>query len=254
MTGEEIKSRLLGTLAKEEKSLKRLAGAVRDGAPAKKVHDYRVLTRRLGAPVWLMRQWDQSESARAAQKSLQRLGKALGSVRKWDVAIADARVCGFEEGRLRAKRKKAKRRLKRSLAPRRIRAAQSGIRTTARRLAGLRPAALALSLGALQRRLSNTLVGFPKTRQARHRLRVRMKKVRYLIEALGHRSVWLECLQDHLGREHDLWVLLEECGENPMARKEASRERDEAQKVFTRAARSALRELTQIRAELLRLG
>jgi CHAD domain-containing protein len=99
----------------------------------------------------------------------------------------------------------------------------------------------------LQNRLQRALNHPPTTNRARHRLRINVKKARYVLEATGRPVTPLVKLQDHLGRWHDLMVLSSVAGPTSQVTEALNREWMIARRLVRPALRQAIRSLPDLR-------
>jgi len=217
----------------------RLARAVRrtirnPGEP--EVHRLRVVTRRLRAIVRLARELPRAAPAVRAGKRLRRLGRTLGERRMWDVAMEG--MVGIHEHpeRFAPRRDKATKSLTRELERLELERLLEDLRATGRLLRGLPPELLAARARQLRLSLSRARARPVKKAEARHGMRIRVKKARYLLEACGIAAPGARRLQTLLGDEHDLAVLRELVGANA----EQQRREVDARKRSDRACAPAL--------------
>ena len=107
-------------------------------------------------------------------------------------------------------------------------------------------------LKMLEPKLSKKLGHLPKTKAGRHKLRILVMKVRYLVEAMGKRSFSLEKLQSHFARKGDLSNLQSIFGKKNMIQRDKSDEVLEARNSVASALRLALDKMQIVRLELSR--
>ena len=216
------------------------------------VHHLRVTTRRLRASLWVLRHCVDNKSAQRAHRELRAIGKVLGERRMWDIALRDAEAYGGKTGEIEKRGKRATARVKRALWVGRGRGLVEDLRKMEKTIPGMMLERLAPWLQGYEWELAYRLLHRPKTPVERHELRIQAKKIRYVLECLGRRSLALEKLQDHLGREHDLAVVREIIGaKRGMARDERT-SRASANRIMPRALRSAMRQLHALQKEIKR--
>jgi CHAD domain-containing protein len=168
-----------------------------------------VTTRRLRASLWVLRHCAESDRAGEAHRDLRALGHVLGERRMWDIAARDAESYHADTSTIGKKRKRAHAKLRRALRGGRVDKLQKELRKLEKTIPALMLERLVPWLQGYEWELAYRLQLSPKTATERHELRIQAKKVRYVLECLGRRSAGLERLQDHLGREHDLYFLRE---------------------------------------------
>lgn len=247
---KRLKPVLLLKLESQRKAFEDLQTKVRKKATAGKVHKLRVLTRRLRAPLWLALQCHDTKAIHKAQRGLRKFGRALGELRKWDVAMEDAETYGEDTSEIESQRRKAENVLRAELKSRWLEKLPRILRKAIDDIAEIPPAQLASPLEPLRRALLDMLEHSPKTKPARHHLRIRLKRVRYLLESLGHESLSLEKLQDSLGREHDFYFLQSVVGRKSVIQRDGLREEERSRKLLVPAIHSAHRELGKILRDL----
>lgn len=190
-----------------QRKLSRLLDRAHRNPTEEEVHDLRVLVRRIRALIWFVPPRERKPKLRRAYKGLKKLGAALGEQRTYDVAIGDASFYHLPIHPLKRKCSKAKRHVRRALRPSKKRAylhyLDQGIPT----LHSLGIPSISPRIQLLCRELNDFSSHAPRGLKTRHRLRVQLKKARYLLEALAQVPFTLRRIQDHLGRWHDLTVL-----------------------------------------------
>jgi CHAD domain-containing protein len=179
---------------------------------ADRVHDARVATRRLRADLWLIPKPRRTRVMRKARRDLEVLAAVLGEQRKYDVALEDAKRLDRPTRAIKEHRIVARRAVVKLLRSDIARRCQRRIRRSIRDAAALPPAALDVRIHVLCERLERARRRPPRTNTGRHRLRIDVKKARYLLDAGRHPLGGLATLQDRLGRWHDLMVFSELSG------------------------------------------
>ncbi len=231
-------------------TLKQITGPRRTNLSIENVHKLRVTTRRLRSTVVVVRQSVDAGVPRVARRELRALGRALGERRMWDVAIRDARAYGIPIRSLQADRARSNEALRAALQRKHVESLLAGIQTVGNVIPAIRYAGLARWLAGIEREFRYRIEHPPRTKESRHRLRIRVKKTRYLLEALGLRPKLLQQLQDHLGRERDLDVLQSLVGPRPAIKRDEREARLQANKVMVRALRSGIKDLRRVRREM----
>lgn len=229
-------------------AFERLAAEVSKSPTKNRVHELRIVTRRLRAILWLLRNDPSIESHRREERALRKLGKVLGRQRELDVALRDAGVLKLDVSALKGRRAKARK------------AAQETFGSPATKRLGRRlkeilkqlksdPEVLHTekSLEKLRRRLDRWQGTEPR-REDLHELRIVAKKIRYILEALGRSTEPLRELQDHLGDVHDMEVLQEFLGEKKKTERAAAAASKEARRFIAPALTFARHELQRLEA------
>jgi CHAD domain-containing protein len=170
----------------------------------------------------------------------------------WDIALGDAEKYGGKTGEIEKRGERATARMKRALRGGRVRRLVKDLRRMEKTIPGAMLERLAPWLQGYEWELAYRLLHRPKTPAGRHGLRIQAKKVRYVLECLGRRSLALEKLQDHLGREHDLAVVREVIGTKRGMARDERQARASANRVMPRALRSAMRQLHALQKEIKR--
>jgi CHAD domain-containing protein len=202
---------LAALLKRQTRRLESLLDKPRKAASGKRLHQLRVLTRKIRALLWLA--WGEKAPKAPARLEwlLDRLARRLGKLRTLEVALLDAK-------RFHLKLPKIKEQLKRDRKNLRLRSAtqqrlESLARESRRDLKRHPP-----SLGLLRRRvlgLSRALLAAPNpAKRDLHPIRIELKRLRYALEALGLAEGKLPLLLAALGELHDLEALEKMAGPN----------------------------------------
>jgi len=244
------KAFLCSEFMREAKTFKKLSRQMYSEMTIEEVHDFRVLTRKLRAPLWLVHHCNDSKKARRVGRELQNLGQRLGKMRQLDVAIGDAQKLRFDPKKLHLQRALATTGLHHQLEPERINKLVKHLGSAASCVNKTREKDVRAFLKTLEGKVTRRFGQLPKTKAGRHRLRILVKKVRYLIESFGERSDVLEHLQDHLGRERDLSNFQSIFGKTKDLHRQEAGEIAGAEQALAPALRSALKKLEIVRREL----
>lgn len=216
------------------------------------VHDLRVTTRRLRAALWLLRHCMLNKDAERCYRELRSLGRALGERRMWDIVRRDAENHGADTSRIEMPHRRAHAKMRHALERGRMGRLAAGLRELEAELPGLMLERLVPSLQGYEWELAYRLRRPPRTPETRHKLRIQAKKTRYVLECLGRRAPSLEKLQDHLGREHDLYVLRDIIGANRALMRQLRMAKTRANRVMPAALNSAMRQLHALQRDLTR--
>ena len=211
------------------------------------VHDLRVLTRRLRADLWLVPTSARSRAIRRARHDLQRLGTVLGTQREGDVALEDAVGFGRDRGVIERRLGAARGQVIRSLRPKKRMRYINHLQRAARDVSSVDTHVVLSQVRRLQDRLQRAIEHPPTTNRARHRLRISVKKARYVLEATNCPVTPLVKLQDHLGRWHDFMVLSSVAGRTSQITRARNREWMMARRLVRPALRQAIHSLSALR-------
>jgi len=176
------------------------------------LHRLRVALRRMQAAVWLLRQSPRGPHFEKLMRELASLGGALGKVRELDVAIKDAGRYGIGCAGLRTRREKAKDKLRGQLAEPRRRRLAKRIAEALVTVDAFPPQIFGEVRIRLHHKLARTLERKNRSPHDLHRLRIVLKKIRYLLESMGRGTGPLRKMQRILGNFHDLQALQELTG------------------------------------------
>jgi CHAD domain-containing protein len=198
---------LLKYLTRQSKVISKLSPIENHQLTGKNIHACRVATRRAEAVFWILKQCASHLPFRKIRRDLHKLEKSLGRVRELDVAISGANAYGIKSGRLKDQRKIARRKLLRFVdsvsgkkLAKRFSAAQKIVHSN-----GLLN--MVHVKGDLTEKMAHELVIPVHAENSLHKLRVTMKKVRYVLECMGKPVAPIKSLQSVLGEAHDLEVL-----------------------------------------------
>ncbi len=214
------------------------------------VHRLRVVTRRLRAIVRLARELPRAAPAVRAGKRLRRLGRTLGERRMWDVAMEGMVGIHDRPERFAARRDAATRSLTRELERLDLERLLDELRSTGQLLRALPPEAVAARARRMRKSLSGALARRTKRAEARHEVRIRVKKARYLLEACGIAATGARRLQSLLGDEHDLAVLRGLAGANAEQRRREAEARKRSDRAFAPALEATIDLLTGLERAL----
>lgn len=167
----------------------------------KEVHNIRISLHRIRSLL---------ELTKIKSSPLEKLDKDLGKVRDLDVAIKNAIHYGLPTKKLEKKRKEKAKDAIKFLHNKKNKVLNSLDK------AGLRfekKVDLKIAAGELQHKLHD--FDHPLQDDELHKVRIGLKKVRYLLESTGKSVVRLKKIQDQLGEVHDLQVLSEFYHHNP---------------------------------------
>lgn len=171
------------------------------------VHDLRVLTRRLRADLWLVPKSRRTRRMKKARRDLKQLASVLGEQRKYDVALEDATHYHRGTKKIKSCLKTARKNVKRALLKQKRKSYSLEIKKAVRDMNRLSAASFVPHILAVKRSLGSASRRPPRTANARHHLRIEIKKARYILDTLNNDVPSLNRLQEHLGRWHDLVVL-----------------------------------------------
>ena len=231
-------AKLRRTLRDQRARLALLVPKARKRASEADVHRLRVLTRRLRALLRLLKPVKGAAPARRASRRLRTLGRALGERRMWDVAFAGMPGLVRQPERFEPKRAAASRLLARELNRIYLDALLEELKAASKAMRAAQGSVVAERAAKLRRALERCEGRAPRHVDARHALRLDIKKSRYLLEACGVDAPQARGLQALLGHEHDLYMLLVLAGRNRRVKQLEA----QARAATDAAAGSALRE------------
>jgi CHAD domain-containing protein len=234
-----------GCLARLQRRLDLNLGALQRQVTPKSVHDTRTATRRLRAILQAFKPHLSASQARGYRSALKRVTRGLGQVRDADVANAyvanlvsvvhhrnrrklDSLSAELHRRRLRLVLKLQARITEPSWAKRvsMLQSAASANHLVLRKKEPIGTAVSAL-VTKRRRRLQARLLELKQTPRALHRLRLRIKTLRYLCEEVGdfgaagvsqEEVAAIVSLQECLGKLHDLEALRHEAPNNRLPR------------------------------------
>lgn len=236
----EEQARIFGKLAKK----------VHRHPEAERVHKLRVCTRRIRAVLWILRQEPDGERWKKAARRFRKLGKDLGERRELDVMKLSAEQFSLNPAPLRQRIKRAGKKIHRETRRPRRRQLKAHLKKMKRYLSQEEGLALEPVLNPLSANLREWH-GHAISLQDFHEFRIAVKKVRYLLEALGQDAKPLKPLQEDLGQAHDLAVLQEELGPSNEASRELKRAFSRGRKGQRPALRFSEKSLARLRGDHL---
>lgn len=203
------------SLIEQARRFRRLSKQTFRNPNSEHVHDLRVVTRRLRTDFWLIPKADRTRCIRKSRDELRHLARVLGAQRKYDVALQDATHFLVNSEKIERRLKASRKGVLASLQPKKRKRYSAHLKRAVYKAAQIPGLSLGPQIEVLARGFAFALRTPPKRNTAIHRLRIELKKARYLLEAFGHRVPEIVKLQDHLGRWHDLMVLSGLCGHPP---------------------------------------
>lgn len=174
---------------------------------ANNVHDLRVVTRKLRADLWLIPKAQRTDAIRKARRDLKQLGQVLGEQRQCDVALEDAIHYKRKTKHIKRQRDTARKKVLAVLRKKKRESYTGNLKQAIRDIHDISPRSFSPRIDNLRHQLVRAMKSPPRTSLARHQLRIRVKRARYVLEAFHHEIPRLTSLQDRLGRWHDLVVL-----------------------------------------------
>lgn len=241
-----LRSILIKNLERDAKALKRQALQARHDPCKKNIHQLRITVRRVRAVLWLIEHGSSHLSFRKLKANLRNLGHALGRLREIDVAIQDAKKYHLRVTRLKNKRQAARKSLRGTLGRRRLLKISSGLDKTIFKINECQKLDVRSAASLLQNRVRPWKHKRLKTDDDFHSLRIATKKTRYILESIGRPAQPLRDLQEILGKGHDLEMLQEFSGKNPMLYSEISKQYRQARRLSQSTIRFALNSLENV--------
>lgn len=195
-------------LERQSKAIGRLAVEVSRRSDEKPVHKLRVATRRARAALWVLKNSSAHLHFKRLDHDLRRLCRELGKVREVDVAILDASHYGIDSSKLEIQRKKFLRKVRELITQDQMKRLMNKLSEAEISGRARDPILLYEASKRLRSRLNMQLEWNAHGEMTKpHRLRITMKKARYVLEAMGRPIDPMKPLQDALGDAHDLDLL-----------------------------------------------
>jgi CHAD domain-containing protein len=191
-------------------------------ASSSRVHKLRIAIRRRRAVLWILERSLPGVQAQKLDKHLRKFGKLLGSIRELDVAIKDSKKYGLDASALESKRKRRRRAALQYMNKHRRRRLLHEMAAVLAAIRSHKRLDLNASLGDVRLRLSCWQNRRPSGATELHRFRIAVKKMRYVLDALGKSVEPLAAIQKLLGRAHDLETLQRFVGPRRMLMREQS--------------------------------
>lgn len=197
-----------------------------------KVHDLRITLHRIRSLL---------ELSSIETQRLKKLDKALGKVRDLDVAIGNAKKYGLDCSDLKKKRRKDSKVAIELLSGKKKKVFKDLDETSKKfeKKVDLKSTAVKLkdSLKSFDHQLKD---------EELHKVRIGLKKVRYLLESAGKPVDRLKKIQDKLGEVHDLQVLSEYYKKNPHLKNDQKIKSLTAKRTVRPIFKSASKQLSQL--------
>jgi CHAD domain-containing protein len=227
----------------QAKAIAALYPEVRRHLTGEPVHSLRVATRRAQAAFWVLKNCAGKFRFRKLTDELEDLVGTLGEVRALDVAVKDAKKFGIDSAGLESSQEVCRRKLHGRLKRGRLLKMEKHF---AKASVILR-AKGTVSTTAARAKLREQLAARLKKKNYRpgdyHKVRIKMKKVRYVLESMGKNVDSIRDLQKILGNAHDLQILENMTGEREALAEERKRLNAKALGLIKPAIRVALAEL-----------
>jgi CHAD domain-containing protein len=197
------------------------------------VHRLRVSARRLKAIFWVLKKGTSVEISRPLERTLSRLTHLLGQRRELDVLARDARHYHLEVQAIQKMSIDASVGLVDFLNSKKTQNLLNGAQNILGELEEKDSVHLRRVRRALKEKFRRWSNGFPRNPGELHRLRIALKKAKYVLEAIDRPTGVFEKVQRDLGRYRDLQVLLDYTGKHRRVTADAA--------VYLRRARRHLR-------------
>jgi CHAD domain-containing protein len=217
-------------LQRESRNFAELIQATAKDASRKNVHDLRVCCRRLQSDLWLIPKKNRTGSIRRAYRHLGNLVDTLGDQRRYDVAWQDAKAFGVQKKKIRERREKARDRVQKFLKGKKAKKYTKDLNKGIKKANQVAAAFMVPQLEKLRVRSQGMLENTPTRSADWHKLRIELKRVRYVLEAFHHEIPRLKSIQDHLGRWHDMRVLADLVGNKRVVKQAQKKEVGAAQR------------------------
>jgi CHAD domain-containing protein len=205
---------------KQSMRVQRLGREVKRTPKRSLVHQLRVATRRIQALLWLCQHCDPPRRFKKLEMRLRKLFKVLGPVREIDVAIQDSSKYHAPTNHLQDQRRRKVKAMQRQLDDRKRRKLTHQLNQVGRVLRAQSTLNLHTALEQLRSELSRGEARRHLNADQLHRLRLTVKKARYVMEALGEPVAPLTDIQKMLGKAHDLEILAGYIGRSKRLKKD----------------------------------
>lgn len=225
-------------IAAFERSIYEFAELAKDLAhrpTPKKVHDLRVLSRKLRAALWIAKNGAATKVQKKLRREARLVGKVLGKMRELDVLIKDATAYGFKSTDLQTRRTKPSQQVQNLLIKEFLNSFQQDLLALVRKLKTRSLQERKALLNQIKRPTKKWPSQLPKNKAAKHQIRIDTKKIIYRLELLGVMHPRLKRLQKELGKAHDLEVLTKEVGSSKALKQDLQTVLTKAQKSFQAA-------------------
>lgn len=241
-----VKEAFLNKLETLARKFQKQAYRTRRDRTRKNVHQLRVTVRRIRAVLWLAEHGSPPLSFGKVKLALRDFGQALGKLRELDVAIQDAGQFHLDTSKLQKKRKAARRNLKRQMTTQQCLKIPSRIDDAIAKINGRRSLDISRGVFLLQKKILSWPHRTLKTGDDFHNLRIIIKKTRYALEAMGKPTRPLRGLQGILGKAHDLEILQNYLGANPVLRSEVTKQYKQARRLIRPTIRFAILQMKTV--------
>jgi CHAD domain-containing protein len=209
------------------------------------VHKLRVAARRARAAFWVLRHSSSPIYFKKLENQLRKLVKALGHVRELDVAILDANNYDINSKKIKLERKIAQEKLRKLINQDQRRNISQQFSEAKKKISIASPTSFSEAEDRLRMRLNHLLLQHVHGQKGLHQLRIAMKKVRYVLEAMGKAVGPMKGLQNILGDSNDLEFLQGFVGRNKQLKTEQHKLNDKAIILAGPTIRFAVRQLEQ---------
>jgi CHAD domain-containing protein len=177
-----------------------------------RVHKLRVSVRRIQTVLWLFKGDPDLSRFRRLSRTQRELSKRLGEVREMDIAIQDGEEYHLNCRKLKIRRRSSRLSLQKYLSASRREELMDELIRLQTQIRVHRTFSHASRFRKLNTQLSFWMNFSFDDQTDIHRFRRALKRMRYVLEAMGQSVDALKALQDLLGRANDLKVLQELCG------------------------------------------
>lgn len=205
---------------KQAPYFEQLAFEVSKKPSRKKVHELRITIRRLRVLLWLSNHSLLIRPFEKLSSSLHELGQTLGYQRELEVSIKEAKRHHLPTKKLKTQLLATQKKTLKKMTLKKQDKIHKQILKVGKKLKKDSNPNLDVAILKLRKRLTIVTQKTTFTEKELHRLRIFVKKIRYIFEVLGKPTQPLQSLQYFLGQIHDLEVLQSLSKQNKSLRRE----------------------------------
>lgn len=234
---------LQDALKAHTRSFHRLVNAIDKNPTKEDIHQLRIHIRKLRAILWLTKHSKMPLKFKSLSTQLRNLGHVLGTVRELDVAAKDSKIFHLKSNHIAQKQKRVRKRLHNDFGEKQRKILFAQLNKAIRRISKIKYADLTPALRHLESKIKAEKSKRLKTDRDYHKLRITVKKTRYILEALHRPTTPLRRLQKTLGKAHDLKVLGNLSGQSPKLEHAKSKIYRKAEKIIKPTLKFASKQL-----------
>jgi len=174
------------------------------------------------AAFWILKRGPGTQEIKELNLYLKKLGKLLGRVRDADLALVDAKNYHINVKELKVSQVILKKKILKMIGTHQLNELKSRLAAASNLAANISPSVIAKAREELVILMDSRIDKKFRGAKKLHRLRIDMKKARYILEAVGEPIEPLKPLQDVLGEAHDLQILRDLVGKSKILKSKES--------------------------------